>query len=158
MKPKIEPYWPVRGQLTVEEDLLHCGGRIIVRVLLQAETLHKLHDGHQGIQRCQLRAQSSIWWPGISQQIADFVNHCSECCRDTRPQREPLLTFTLPDYPWQKAATDLFDLKGATYLVVVDYFSRYPEGHTTTDHHIKESHQRFEVNLCPSWHSRGISQ
>ena len=37
------------------------------------------------------------------------------------------MTSTLPDYPWQKAATDLFELKGATYLVVVDYFSRFPE-------------------------------
>lgn len=32
-----------------------------------------------------------------------------------------------PDYPWQNVGTDLFQLKGDTYLLVVDYFSRYPE-------------------------------
>ena len=34
---------------------------------------------------------------------------------------------TLPDYPWQKVTSDLFQIKGANYIVVVDYFSRYPE-------------------------------
>ena len=99
----------------------------MVPALLQDETLRKLHQGHQGTQRSRLRAKSSVWWPGISRQITDFVSHCSECCRDALPRREPLLTSTLPDYPWQKAVTDLFELKGATYIVVADYFSRFPE-------------------------------
>ena len=33
----------------------------------------------------------------------------------------------LPDYPWQKIGTDLFEIKGVTYLLVVDYFSHFPE-------------------------------
>ena len=33
----------------------------------------------------------------------------------------------LPDYPWQKVATNLFKLNGTTYLIAVDHFSRYPE-------------------------------
>ena len=33
----------------------------------------------------------------------------------------------LPILPWQKVASDLFKWKGATYLLVVDYFSKYIE-------------------------------
>ena len=70
----------------------------------------------------------SIWWPGIS-QIYDFVHQCSECYKDALPQREPLMPTLLPGFPRQKAATDLFELNGITYLVVVDYvyFSCFPE-------------------------------
>ena len=35
-----------------------------------------------------------------------------------RPNKEPLITSTFPDYPWQQVATDLFQLRGADYLVI----------------------------------------
>ena len=31
----------------------------------------------------------------------------------------------LPDYPWQNVGSDLFELKGVHYLLVVDYFSQF---------------------------------
>ena len=104
--------WQARGELTLGEYLLLYGGRVVVPKTMQAETLQKLHRGHQGIQRCRLSAIASVWWPGISREIDDFISCCPQCCRDTRPAREPLITSPLPDYPWQKVATDLFELNG----------------------------------------------
>ena len=60
-------------------------------------------------------------------QIKAIVEQCPECAKYSKPHCEPMISSTLPDYPWQKIGSDLFQLKGTTYLLVVDYFSRYPE-------------------------------
>ena len=39
--------------------------------------------------------------------------------------REPLLVTPLQD--WEIVGTDLFEWKGEQYLIIVDYYSRYPE-------------------------------
>jgi transposase InsO family protein len=127
IEPHLKPYWKVQGELTISNNLLLYGRRIVVPKSLQRETLRKIHDGHQGIQRSQLRARCSIWWPGMGAQIKNFVESCPTCVRNYTPRHEPLMSTSLPDYPWQKVASDLFYLKGEHYMVVVDYFSRYPE-------------------------------
>ena len=33
----------------------------------------------------------------------------------------------LPNRPWEKIGTDLFEFKGTTYLLLVDYYLRYIE-------------------------------
>ena len=38
-----------------------------------------------------------------------------------------MISTPLPEYPWQVVGSDLFYHKGTTYLLVVNYFSRYPE-------------------------------
>ena len=62
-----------------------------------------------------------------SQQIKELIERCPLCAKDYTPHREPLMPTPLPDFPWQKVAMDLFTSKESCYLVIVDYFSRYPE-------------------------------
>ena len=101
--------------------------RIVVPKSLQKETKRKIHTGHQGIERCRARVASSVWWPGVSQQIAQTVLQCAECAKNASHHKEPLISSRLPEYPWQIVGTDLFELDGVHYLLTVDYFSRYPE-------------------------------
>ena len=103
------------------------GKRIVVPQALQAETLAKLHQGHQGIERCHLRATEAVWWPGISVQIENMIKRCPECVKRSQPRKEPMIMTKCPDYLVQKVAADLFQLKTATYLAVVYYFSCYVE-------------------------------
>ena len=50
----VQPYWSVRGELSLQGDLLLRGRRIVVPKSLQKETLQNIHSGHQGITKCSL--------------------------------------------------------------------------------------------------------
>ena len=109
---EMAPYWKVRASLTVCNQLLMYDHRIVVPKSLQEETKQKIHAGHQGIEKCRARVTSSVWWPGVSQQIAQTVQQCSECAKNFTPHKEPLMTSQLPEYPWQTVGTDLFEIDG----------------------------------------------
>lgn len=111
------------GELSVCDGILLLGKRIVIPKSLHCQTLEKIHEGHQGISRCCSRAQAAVWW---QQCIVNTVKQCVTCIKKSPPAREPLITTTLPSYPWQRVATDLFIFKNMTYLLVVDYFSCYP--------------------------------
>ena len=123
----LKPYWAARGNLSLHDDILLYGSRIVVPTSLQKQVLQKVHHGHQGIQRCRLRITSSVWWPGISNAMERYIRSCPQCVKSYVPPKEPLITTPLPTRPWQKLAADLFELNNNPYLIVVDYFSRYPE-------------------------------
>ena len=64
----------------------------------------------------------------MSSQIDDLVSKCTICMqqRNNNP-REPLQPHKVPDRPWEKIGAHLFEWNGKDHLIIVDYFSRYPE-------------------------------
>ena len=126
---KLKPYWEAQHKITFNhsQGILLYEQRVIVPAALQQTTLERIHDGHQGIQRCRLRVKNSVWWPGVSSQVKQKVQNCVMCSKYAVPRHEPMIASLLPDRPWESLGADLFHLDGATYLLLVDYFSRYPE-------------------------------
>jgi hypothetical protein len=45
----------------------------------------------------------------------------------SQESEEPMIPHDIPDRPWQKVGADLFEIAGKDYLVIVDYYSKYPE-------------------------------
>ena len=115
LQSELRIYWSLRGELTVCEGLLFFGKRLVIPQSLQEETMQSLHQGHQGIQRCQLRAISCVWWPRISKDLERFVKQCLVCTKRSVPRKEPMIPSELPKYPWQKVGTDLFEV-GSHYV------------------------------------------
>ena len=68
-----------------------------------------------------------MWWSGISNDIKCYIENCCICVQNSTQKVEPMLYSATPDYPWQKVGCDLFKWKSKTYLLLIDYFSRFIE-------------------------------
>ena len=123
----IRPFWPHCHQLTVVYGIICCGPRLFIPASLQEDTLQLLHAAHQSERRCKLLASTSVWWPSISSDITRVVSAC-QVCRRCRPQpTAPVLSTDTPERVWQMIGTNLFQVGRQSYIVIVDYYSRYIE-------------------------------
>ena len=65
----IQSYWYFRDDITCEDDILYKGIRLIMPQSEWASTLKVLHMGHYVIDKMNLRARETVYWPGISEDI-----------------------------------------------------------------------------------------
>lgn len=123
----LMPYYQFRDYFSICNGVLLKSDRLVIPVCMRLDVLDLIHTGHLGIEKCRQRAIRGVWWPGLSKQIEEMVKNCRTCAREQPDHAEPLQTTPLPDRPWQRAAADICEVKGHTFLVVVDYYSRYIE-------------------------------
>ena len=125
---EVRPYVKCHDELSIQDDVLFKGSRIIVPALLRKELIQRVHDGHLGVESCLRRAREVMYWPLLNSEIKDYVSNCSVCnALQPAQTREPLTVHEIPERPWSKVATDLFSFNGGIFLVTVDYFSNYIE-------------------------------
>ena len=129
------PYRKSIEDLTILDGVLLKGQKIIIPSTMRGEMLHTIHEGHLGIEKCKRRARQSMYWPNMNEEIAEFIGKCETCqIQRYAQQKEPMQPHERPDRPWAKVGCDLFYIKKQAYLIVVDYFSHYPEiAHLTAE-------------------------
>ncbi|XP_064621114.1 uncharacterized protein K02A2.6-like [Lineus longissimus] len=125
---ELTPYFPYRDEITLADNLLLKGDRLVVPETLRANLLKRIHETHMGIVKSKQLARDILFWPGMGQQIEDTVSRCTACqtARKSQPA-EPMIPHNIPDLPWSKVATDMFEYRSKEYLLTVDYFSKFPE-------------------------------
>ena len=82
VKGTLKAYHPFAAELTIQKGLLMRNSRIVIPSPAQCDILDKIHCGHQGIIKFHLRAQQSVWWPGLSKQLEELVTSCPTCCKE----------------------------------------------------------------------------
>lgn len=128
VQPSLMPYFSLRDSLSVCDGLVMRGESIVIPPVLRKELKERLHAAHLGFDSMIRRARSCIFWPRISQEIKDLANAC-EACQALKPMnsRETLMQQPVEELPWEKVASDLFELNGRQYLLLVDYLSNFIE-------------------------------
>ena len=57
-----------------------------------------------------------------------MVQNCSTCqTYQIKQQKEPLISIAPASHPWERVGSDLFTHENQDYLIMVDYFSNFPE-------------------------------
>ena len=116
-------------RLTVEDECLLWGMRVVIPSSCQGAVLKELHTSHQGIVRMKSLARIHVWWHEIDKDIEKLVS-CCEACQGMRntPTVSVLHPWTWPDQPWKRIHVDFAGpFQGSMFLVVVDSHSKWLE-------------------------------
>ena len=104
--------------------------RIIIPDKKREEILKQIHEGHLGLNKCQMWAKEAVYWPGLNEQLEQLFLNCQLCLKYSRLKDKgnthTALGHEVPTVPWSKVATDIFHYESQPYLLVVNYTSRFP--------------------------------
>ena len=125
----LQPYWKRRLELSLEDECVMWGIRVVIPHKLRKKVLQELHQSHVGIVRMKSLARSYFWWPSLDQEIKELVKGCIQC-QSVRnaPEVAPLHPWLWPSKPWKRIHIDFAGpLRGHYYLILVDAHSKWPE-------------------------------
>ena len=98
--------------------------------------LKLIHEGHLGLNKCKLCAKETVFWPGCNDQLDKLILNCELCLKysQAKCKQPPYMTLghERPVHPWTKLMTDIFHFESVSYLLVVDYTSKFPIVHKLT--------------------------
>ena len=127
LRLELREFYQHREHLTQVDGVPLYKGRLVAPTELRPAILETLHSAHQGVTGMTLRAQGSVWWPGITPQIREIRDKCKNCTEHAPSQPSaPPQPLPQPDYPFQFLASDYFQQGGFHYLVIADRFSGWP--------------------------------
>ncbi|UYV66907.1 hypothetical protein LAZ67_4003288, partial [Cordylochernes scorpioides] len=124
----IKPYNRIKNEITIVRNCLFFGNRMIIPDSLREYVLKIIHENHIGVNKMKTLARSSVYWPGMDEQIEKLSKSCSTCMENTSklPNQE-FTEWTPPNKVWKRIHLDYFYFAGKTFLILVDAHSNWIE-------------------------------
>jgi hypothetical protein len=129
------PFYERRLELSIEQDCLLWGTRVVIPKKLRNQVLDEIHSTHVGICKMKSLARQHVWWPAIDVNIETVVRSCTPCqqLQPTMPL-VPMHPMVWPEKSWQRVHIDYAGpFKGNMFLVCIDAHSKWPEVVKTND-------------------------
>ena len=95
-------YFDMRDELTLQDGLTFKANAVVIPKSLRADMKARIHSSHLGTESCLRRARESIYWPGMSAEIKQYISGC-EICREldtTSQPNEPVMSHEVPSLPF----------------------------------------------------------
>ena len=74
-----------------------------------------------------MQASCKGFWRGINHNIDEMVKSCAPCqAHQVANTKATLIPHDVPKRAWHSLSTDLFHWNGTEYLIVVDFYSKFP--------------------------------
>ena len=151
--PSLKEFYNVRDRLSITNGILMYSfedgqKRIVIPKTLRKQMILNLHSANQGSTSMLARARKSWYWPGMDRDILVHSETCDTCCEMAPSKtKEPLNMTPPPEYPFQQAVADLFEIHGIDYLAYVDRLTGFAElAHfptSTSSYHIINTLREF---------------
>ena len=131
---KIRHFQKLEDTLTVHNDCLIFGNRIVIPEKIRSHVMDLLHLGHCGMRRMKQLARSVVYWPRIDADIEEMCRKCTSCAEhQNNPPKFANHPWMLPERPWSRIHIDhAVNFMGKNWLVMVDSYSKYPCIHPTS--------------------------
>ena len=99
----VSPYFSFADELTVQDGVIFKGERVVIPCSMRGEMKRSIHESHLGVTGCARRARESIFWPGMTSEIKQFIQTCETCRRyEILNQKETMMPHQIPERPWEK--------------------------------------------------------
>ena len=115
----------LQDELSFKDGLVTKSSNLLIPSTVRSKVIEQIHEGHQGIEKCMLKARDLVYWPGISDELLEAVENCGICQSSSRAAKPVGNISEIPPYAWHTLGADLFYWNKMNYLVLGHYFSKY---------------------------------
>ena len=147
--PLISEYARVKEQLSIHDNVILYGNRIVIPSELQCDILKQLHVGHNGITAMKAEARKWVWWPKIDQDLSEVTKACEICFTNFKPVKAPVLSWPISTEPWDRIHVDYAGpIDNKYFLIIVDAYTKFLDVHITQSTTSAATIEKFRETFC----------
>lgn len=125
---QFKVFFAQRSKLELIDGILMVEDKVVIPYVLRDAILKLLHVNHQGIVKIKTLARRTVYWPGLSSDIEDFVKSCESCIKMEIIKKPDTTTTWIPTTrPFSRLHADFFYFEGNNFLLIVDSYTKWLE-------------------------------